>query len=208
MAKKTKKILLSELCVKEALHLRNSSIRKIGKDNTFGWSSKSIERGIRDGEASPELLDALGKYLNVEPDYLSGKHHCECEKVKDDTLRMSLLNNLHADKFPYLRKQQRAKIEGKFIYEKCLEYLFISHNISPVQFDSLPFEQQKEFQLAIEDAIIPILIKYFPKDPMGQDTWPEICRIQNSIENYTPNEPDPPKNFFSDNIENRFEKDM
>jgi len=191
----------------EALHLRNSSIRKLGKDNEhFEWSSKSVERGIRDREAAPELLDALGRYLNVEPDYLSGKYHRECEKIKDDSLRLTLTKNLNANKFPYIKKQQKTKFEGKFIYEKCLEYLFISHDISPVQFESMSFQQQKELHLAIEDAIVPVLLKYFPTNAMGQDTWPEIYRLQNSIDNYTPDEPVPPEDWFLDNIKDRFKK--
>lgn len=46
-----------------------------------------FERGLRAGGVSPELLDALGRYLNVEPDYLAGKYHRECEKVKDPFIR-------------------------------------------------------------------------------------------------------------------------
>ena len=70
----------------EALQLRNSSIRRLGDDFDFGWSSKSIERGIKDGEVSPELMDALGQYLDVDTDYLSGKYHREAEKIKDESL--------------------------------------------------------------------------------------------------------------------------
>lgn len=80
--KKSKKASFDKNCVREALHLRGSSIRKLDNAYGFGWSSKSVERGLRDGEVSPDLLDALGRYLNVEPDYLAGKYHRECEKGK------------------------------------------------------------------------------------------------------------------------------
>ena len=66
--KKSKKAPFDKNCVMEALHLRDCSIRKLDDANGFGWSSKSVERGLRDREVSPDLLDALGKYLNVEPD--------------------------------------------------------------------------------------------------------------------------------------------
>ena len=71
--KKSKKAPFDKNCVMEALHLRDCSIRKLDDAHGFGWSSKSVERGLRDREVSPDLLNALGKYLNVEPDYLAGK---------------------------------------------------------------------------------------------------------------------------------------
>ena len=64
--KKSKKAPFDKNCVMEALHLRDCSIRKLDDANGFGWSSKSVERGLRDREVSPDLLDALGKYPNVE----------------------------------------------------------------------------------------------------------------------------------------------
>lgn len=205
MAKKSKKVPMDKECVMEALHLRNCSIRKLGKDvDHFEWSSKSIERGLKDGEASPDLLDALGKYLNVEPDYLSGKYHRECEKIKDIDISSAMKRNLHAEQFPYLKKQKRTLIEGKFIYEKCLEYLLISHDISPIQFEEMTFEQKKIFQSALENAIAPVLLKHFPQNAMGHNSFPEIYELLNSIEEYNPDEPEPEEDFFSDNVPDRF----
>ena len=53
--KKIKKVPLHSECLMEALQLRNKSIRSLGEDYDFGWSSKSIERGLKDGEVSLEL---------------------------------------------------------------------------------------------------------------------------------------------------------
>ncbi len=91
--KKLKKVLLDRECLMEALQLRNSSIRSLGADYDFGWSSKSVERGIKIGEVSPELMDALGQYLNVDTDYLSGKYHRDAEKSKDELLCVILNPN-------------------------------------------------------------------------------------------------------------------
>ena len=102
--KKSKKASFDKNCVMEALHLRGSSIRKLDNAYGFGWSSKSVERGLRDGEVSPDLLDALGRYLNVEPDYLAGKYHRECEKVKDPFIREIWIRSLKAEKYPYILK--------------------------------------------------------------------------------------------------------
>lgn len=62
------------------------------------------------------------------------------------------------------------------------------------------FEQQKLLQLEIEDAIVPVLMKYFPQNAMGKDTYPEIYRLRETIDNFKLNEPEPPIGFFLDDI--------
>jgi len=196
--KKFKKVPLDRECLMEALHLRNSSIRKLGADYAFGWSSKSIERGIKYGEVSSELMDALGRYLDVDTDYLSGKYHRDAEEIKDETVRANLTSALKAKKFPYLRKQQRIKYDGKFLYSRYLEYILIIHDISMRQFDEMLFEKQKSLQLDLEDAITTVLIKHFPCNALGQDHWPDIYRLQHEIETYDPDEPEIREDFLMD----------
>ncbi|MBI9050398.1 MAG: hypothetical protein JEZ00_13335 [Anaerolineaceae bacterium] len=196
--KKLRKITLDRECLLESLQLRNISIRRLGKDYDFGWSSKSVERGIKDGEVSPELMDALGKYLDVDTDYLSGKYHRDAEKIKDESVCLRLKSGLKADKFPYILKQQRIKYGGKFLYDRYLEYILIIHDISIHQFDALLFEKQKAFQLDLEDAIAKVLIKHFPYNAMGQEIWPAIYKVKNDIENYNPDEPEIREDFIMD----------
>lgn len=204
--KKIKKVPLDRDCLLEALQLRNSSIRGLGADFDFGWSSKSIERGIKEGEVSPELLDALGQYLDVDTDYLSGKYHRNAEKIKNKIVCTNLKIGLKADKFPYLRKQQRTKYDGKFLYDKYLEYILIIHDISMRQFDEMMFEEQKALQMDLEDAVAKVLIKYFPSNAFGQDIWPDIYRLKNDIQNYNPDEPEIPEDFgiYANDQTNRF----
>ncbi len=151
---------------------------------------KTIERGIKDGEVSPELIDALGQYLDVDTDYLSGKYHHNAENIKAESVYVSLKSGLKADEFPYIKKQQRTKVDGKFLYEKYLEYILIIHGISMRQFDELLFEKQKALQLDLEDAVTKVLIKHFPYNALGQDIWPDIYRLKSDIENYIPDEPE------------------
>ena len=58
----------------------------------------------------------------------------------------------------------------------------IIHDISLKQFNDLTFEVRKKLQIEIEAAICPVLMKFFEKDALGRDTWPEIYRLQNEIE--------------------------
>lgn len=196
--KKLKKVPLDKECLMESLQLRNSSIRKLGADYVFGWSSKSVERGIKDGEVSPELMEALGRYLDVDTDYLSGKYHRDAEKIKDESLCLILNSHLKAKKFPYILKQQRNKYDEKFLYDRYLEFILIIHDISKHQFDVMQFEKQKAFQLDLEDAIAEVLIKHFPNNALGQDIRSNIDRIRVDIDNHDPDEPKIPEVFLMD----------
>lgn len=201
--KKSKKAPFDKNCVMEALHLRDCSIRKLDDANGFGWSSKSVERGLRDREVSPDLLDALGKYLNVEPDYLAGKYHRECEKVKDPFIREIWMRELKAEKYPYILKQQKTKIEGKILYDKYVEYVLTIHDISIEQLNSMEKEKRRDFQIALEEAIAPLIIKYFPQNAFGRDTWPDIYRLQNEIEDYGMDDPELPEDFWDEDGDNK-----
>lgn len=187
--KKTKKVPLEKERLLEALQLRNCSIRGLGADYSFGWSSKSIERGIKDGEASLELLDALGQHLDVDPDYLSGKYHRHLANLKVTSVIEKLKLGLNADKFPYLRKRQRDIDSGKFLYDKYLEYLLIIHDISMRQFNDLNFVTRKSLQLELEDVVASVLIKHFQHNALGQDIYPTVYKVRNEIESFDPDEP-------------------
>jgi hypothetical protein len=196
MAKKIKKVPIDRECLMEALQLRNIRIRKLGADYDFGWSSKSIERGIKDREVSPELMDALGQHLDVDTDYLSGKYHRDAEHIKAESVRVMLKSGLKADRFPYIHKQQRIKYGGKFLYDRYLEYILIIHGISMRQLDEMLIEKQKAFQLDLEDAVATILVKHFPYNTHGKDIWTDIYRLKNDIENYNSDEPKISEDFI------------
>ena len=200
--KEKKKVPFKRECFEAALKLRGMSIRRLGAvDSGLGWSEKTIRRGLEDGQISPDLLDVLAKLLDVDPDYLSGKYHARVEKYADPYLRAYALRRLKPEKYPYLLKKQRDKIDNHALYERYLENIFLIHNISIQQFELLPFSVKKELQLKIEKAICPVLIQYFEKDAFGNDTDPEIWSLESSIFDYNPDFTEPPEQFFKDMME-------
>jgi hypothetical protein len=197
--KKKDKVSFDRMCFEEALKLRNSSIRKLGKvTGGVGWSEKTIRRALIDGQISPELLDDIAQYLDVAPGYLSGKYHRNAERYKDPNIRALALYNLKAELYPYILKQQRDKIDGHFLYDRYLENILIIHNLSLKQFNDLPFEIRKKMQLELEESICRVLTKYFDKDAFGKDLYPDIYRLQNDIDNYDPDFKEPPPEFFEE----------
>ena len=170
-------------CLIKALEINNTSIRKLDMDPLFKWSASTIGRALSKG-ASKELLDDLGKRLNVDPDYLSGKYHIPIESIKDNNVRITLLNALDINKYPYIKKLQRDTLDGQFIYDKMIEYMLISHNISESQLEHMTFEEQGNFYKDIEKSIVNVLIKHFMIDCTGNNLEPEIYHILSDMDNY------------------------
>ena len=190
MSKKiSKKYPLRKDCLIKALEINSTSIRKLDMDPLFKWSASTIGRAISKG-ASKELLDDLGKRLNVDPDFLSGKYHAPIESIKDNNVRTTLLNALDINKYPYIKKLQRDTPDGQFIYDKMIEYMLISHNISKNQLENMSFEKQESFHKDMEKAIINVLIKHFTVDCIGNNLEPDIYHILSDMDSYYSPEPE------------------
>lgn len=197
--KEKNKVYIDRKCFEEALKLRNSSIRKLGVVTVgVGWSEKTIRRALNDGQISSELLDDIAQHLDVDPKYLSGKYHRNAEKYEDPYIRALALYNLKAERYPYLLKQQRDKIDDHFLYDRYLENILIIHNLSLKQFNNLPFEIRKKMQLELEESICRVLTKYFDKDAFGKELYPDIYKLHNDIDNYDPDFKEPPPEFFEE----------
>lgn len=50
---------------------------------------------------------------------------------------------------------------------------------------------------------MPLLIKYFPQNAFGRDTWPDVYRLQNEIEDYGMDDPELPEDFWDDDGDNK-----
>ena len=187
----TNKVPVSRKRFMEALKLRNSSIRKLGEAyDEIARTEKTIRRCLSQGEMSPDLLDRIGKHLDVEPDYISGKYDRDLDGITDDHIRAVLKSQLSARKHPYLAKQQAKKFDGKFLYDRYLENILIIHDISMHQFQSLAIKQQKSLQLDIERALTSVIAKYFTCDAKGREGLPNLQYWEAMIDCNDPNDPD------------------
>jgi len=193
----TKKIHIDSDCFYNALKYRGLSIRKLGAvEGGIGCDEKTIRRGLKDQQVTPDIMDRIARRLDVDPDYLSGKYHANANKIQVPEVRDIILRQLTPDRFPYLFVQQRDRSDGRYLYDRYLENILVIHNIAMHQFDELPFEHQKKMQVELETAICQVLLKYFDKDAAGRDTFPEIYHLQSDIENDDPDFIEPPDEFF------------
>ena len=129
------------------------SITKLGsKDDGIGWSEKTIRRAKADGEISPEILEALAKRLDIDPDYLRGKYDHFYDLIADGfeekQREIYLKKMLDPGRYPYYIGANQIKL-----YEGYMNGILMLHGISNHQYDELSPEKRKAFQIDIERAV-------------------------------------------------------
>ena len=174
------------------------SITKLGsRDDGIGWSEKTIRRAMADGEINPEILEALAKRLDIDPDYLRGKYDHVYDLIAaslDEGQRESYLKKmLDPGRYPYYRGKNQIKL-----YEGYMDGILMLHGISSRQYDELLPEKRKAFQIDIERAVGAVIEKYFECDGRGQSGIPDLYSLEAQIECYEPEQPEEPndRTFF------------
>lgn len=174
------------------------SITKLGsKDDGIGWSEKTIRRAKADGEISPEILEALAKRLDIDPDYLRGKYDHFYDLIADGfdekQREIYLKKMLDPGHYPYYRGKNQIKL-----YEGYMDGILMLHGISNRQYDELSPEKRKAFQIDIEKAVGTVIEKYFECDGRGQSGIPDLYSLEAQIECYEPEQPEEPndRTFF------------
>ena len=174
------------------------SITKLGsRDDGIGWSEKTIRRAKADGKISPEILEALAKRLDIDPDYLRGKYDhfydLIAASLDEGQREIYLKEMLDPGHYPYYRGKNQIKL-----YEGYMDGILMLHGISNRQYDELSPEKRKAFQIDIERAVGVVIEKYFECDGRGQRGIPDLYSLEEQIECYEPEQPEEPNDraFF------------
>lgn len=174
------------------------SITKLGsKDDGIGWSEKTIRRAKADGKISQEILEALAKRLDIDPDYLRGKYDHFYDLIADGfdekQREIYLKKMLDPGRYPYYRGKNQIKL-----YEGYMDGILMLRGISNRQYDELSPEKRKAFQIDIEKAVGTVIEKYFECDGRGQSGIPDLYSLEAQIECYEPEQPEEPndRTFF------------
>lgn len=169
----------------KVLAYKKLSIRKLGNVVSISCTERTIRRSLSEKKMTPNLLDRIARYLDIDPSYLSGKYHREANLVENQDLKKHLLKRLNPHDYPYFRKVQDDQRKKPIIdfFERMFSLFDISYN----QFSSLEIEKQFELQHDIFESIIPVLRKYFDEDGYGQKGLPNIYKIIFDLENFIDN---------------------
>ena len=175
-----------------AKELRGISIRTLGAhkdEGGIGCSEKTIRRAKEKGKIKAVNLEAIAQALDVEPAYLMGKYDEEFDKLfpepHNEEIKAILKSMLRPERFPYY-----FDCERNARYERYLNSILTLHDISRRQYNGLPDEKQRQFMMEIENAVCPIIRKYFTRDARGQEGLPDLYRIVAEIECCNPDEPE------------------
>lgn len=182
---KIEKINFNAKRFQEALDYNHLSLRQLNTDNVAMVSEKTIRRAKKDGKINPDILDRLGKRLNVDPRYLSGI----CDNIADSIAKneqeaIALKAQLHVENYPYILKEKRELEPMQYVRD-----LLIKNEIPLSEFDNLPYETMLQIYLDLEHATHKVLNRYF-KNAISK-TNPQIFELDKNgevIENYSSTE--------------------
>lgn len=140
------------------------TVESLGAKPEIDRSGKTIQRCLAAGEMQPNLLDRIGRFLDVDPTYLSGEYDRRFEEIKGSLKSPELTRYLwtKTDRFPY----SKYKTENIDYAEYLLNTLLIN-NISKEQFLALNPKKRRLLQFDIGMALHTVIKMYFDVDSRG-----------------------------------------
>lgn len=153
----TEKVPFSVKRFQEALDYNGISLRKLNTDPVLNASERTIRRAKQTGMINPDILDRLGKRLNVDPSFISGTYDIYARVfAKNDEEATELASQLKVEDHPYLLQEQRKLMPMQYVNE-----LLIQHDIPAEDLNQLSKDERRQFYFDLELAIGRVLNKYF-----------------------------------------------
>lgn len=170
--KKSAKTKINRECFLRIIREKGYTVERLGEEPAICRSGKTIQRCLSAEEMQPELLDRIGKFLDVDPEYLSGEYERKFDEIKDSLVNPELSYYLctKTDRFPY-SKHKVNHID----YEEYLMNTLLINNISKEQFLSLNPKKRRSLQFDIGIALNNVIKQYFDVDSSGLDTEMEMA---------------------------------
>ncbi len=165
--KKQIKVPISRDCFLRVIREKGYTVESLGDKSEIDRSGKTIQRCLSDGEMQPELLDRIGRVINVDPTYLAGEYDRRYEELKDQLKNPELTHILwtNTDRFPYIKHQT----EGIDYAEYMMNTLLVN-NISKEQFLALEAQERQHFKYDLALALHNVIKQYFKVDSQGLET--------------------------------------
>lgn len=153
----SEKTTLSPQRLREAIAFRKTSLRKMDEDNTLDLSAKTITRAIKAKRITPENLERLGQYLNIDIDILSGAYDQLTEDlINEKRISPSSRDRFHIEDHPYVTPEIR-----KWSWSHLINYILLYLELPEDSVEKLPGMQKLCFWCDFENAIYKVFHKYF-----------------------------------------------
>ena len=154
---KIEKVDFSAKRLQEALDYKKSSLRKLNTDPLFSASERTIRRAKQTGKINPDILDRLGRCLDVDPLFLGGEYDKSADRWASSTEEAEKIKAVFiVEDYPYILQEQRNLEALQYIKD-----LLIQNMIPVSEMDAMPRETQIHFFLDIERAVSKVLWQYF-----------------------------------------------
>ena len=152
-----KKTDLSSQRLQEALNYRKTSLRKLNTNPILSASERTIRRAKETGKINPDILDRLGKCLDVDPYFLGGEYDKMADLYASSPEEATEIKSqfIVAD-HPYVLHERRQQGAMQYIKD-----LMIDNEIPPSTLDEMPMERLAHFFLDMERAVSKVLWQYF-----------------------------------------------
>ena len=148
------------------VHEKGYTINSLGIDPSIDRCPKTIHRYLSLGEMPIDLLDRIGKLLDVDPEYLSGELErrllCQDNVTSEQKTTLERLWRI-TSRFPY-NKYEVLNLD----YKRYLLDTLKIFNISSEQFLKLDKHTQKHLQSALATSIGNVIIQFFNLDSQGK----------------------------------------
>lgn len=146
-------------------------------DERLRRSERALRNALKKGKMRKDVFDALARFIDIDPDYLSGKLFRDIKALNvPGSVKRALIVGMTPEKYRYGMRD--TKDAGARYFEDILSL----HGISLTQLRQLGRRRELELALAIEHAIVPVLSSFFEVDAAGEDLYPEIWRLAAQIE--------------------------
>lgn len=147
-------------------------------DERLRRTERALRTAFKKGVMRRDVFEALAKFINVNPDYLSGRLFKNVRALSlPEPVKEAIIASMTPDKYPYgVRNTKEAS-------DMYLEDILALHGISPDQLKLLGKSRELDLALQIEYAVVPILCSFFNENAKGEDLYPAVWELSAQIEN-------------------------
>ena len=141
-------------------------------------SDKALRTALNKGEMRRDVLESIAKFVDLEPDYLSGE---QIQDIRESDLPEDMKRALVSRTIP--RPYGTTKGLGG---PEWLEEMLMAHGISRTELWKDGRLGMLSFGQEIEEVIVPVLIKHFAfeaaDEKRADDMWSIWSEIDNAID--------------------------
>ena len=157
---------------RRVLKKKNSSIRKLGKDDRIQITERSIRRLLDDGRMRDCYVREIARLLDVDPRVLTGDIYSVYAGFSFDPIE-------HLELYPYSREEEdKYRVEN---IKEIISRILSTFNRSYIQYNALSVDEKYQFDEEVFNSLFAIVTAHFPRNIFGEENAVEDISILNDL---------------------------